>query len=619
MTDLFRDTALGQLIRWVSGKKVLLYPEEKPDFQCPNCYSHPDTSTDAPASRVSSHASRPRTPASAHARDEPLPDIETALEGRTPSEDELTLEKTHTDMIEHVGSGQSELSRIVSRPNFSSVKSHDDLERTFSQAALEKGPSRPIAPSKLDDGTILVDWYTTDDPANPQNWSAWKKGFVSFQICVYTMAVYMASAIYTPSIPGVVQRFGVSETAASLGLALYVLAYGIGPLLFSPISEIPVVGRNPPYIATFCLFVVLSVPTALVDNFAGLLVLRFLMGFFGSPCLATGGASMQDMFNILKLPYMLCFWVSAATCGPALGPVIAGFSVAAENWRWSLWEILWLSGPIFILLFVALPETSTPNILLRRARRLRKLTGDSRLKSQSEIDQGNTKVHDVVIDSLWKPLQIAALDPAIAFADFYTSLVYAIYYSFFEVFPLVFPVMYNFNLGEQGLAFLSITVSVSLAVMAYFVYLYWWVEPEIKAKGLQAPEKRLVPALYAAFFLPVGLFMFGWTARPSVHWIAPIIGITIYSFGVFIVFQCVFIYIPLSYLPYAASLFAGNDFLRSALAAGAVLFSRPMYINLGVGAGVSLLAGLTCVCVGGIFALYIFGAKLRAKSRFALS
>ena len=73
----------------------------------------------------------------------------------------------------------------------------------------------------------------------------------------------------------------------------------------------------------------------------------------------------------------------------------------------------------------------------------------------------------------------------------------------------------------------------------------------------------------------------------------------------------------MSYPQYSASLFAGNDFVRSTLAAGAVHFSRPLFINLGVGPGISLLAGLTCGCVFGVYALYFFGAKLRARSRFA--
>jgi DHA1 family multidrug resistance protein-like MFS transporter len=54
---------------------------------------------------------------------------------------------------------------------------------------------------------------------------------------LYTFTVYIGSSIYAASIPGVIQRFGVGETAASLGLALYVLAYGIGPMIFAPMSE----------------------------------------------------------------------------------------------------------------------------------------------------------------------------------------------------------------------------------------------------------------------------------------------------------------------------------------------------------------------------------------------
>lgn len=62
-------------------------------------------------------------------------------------------------------------------------------------------------------------------------------------------------------------------------------------------SEIPLFGRNVPYMTSFALFVILAIPTALVDNYAGLLVLRFLTGFMGSPCLATGGATMQDLVH----------------------------------------------------------------------------------------------------------------------------------------------------------------------------------------------------------------------------------------------------------------------------------------------------------------------------------
>lgn len=74
----------------------------------------------------------------------------------------------------------------------------------------------------------------------------------------------------------------------------------------------------------------------------------------------------------------------------------------------------------------------------------------------------------------------------------------------------------------------------------------------------------------------------------------------------------------MSYPQYAASLFAGNDFFRSAFAFGAVLFGRPMYMNMGVGKGTSLLGGLSVIGILGMFALYFLGAKLRARSKFAI-
>ena len=71
-----------------------------------------------------------------------------------------------------------------------------------------------------------------------------------------------------------------------------------------------------------------------------------------------------------------------------------------------------------------MPETSASNILLRRAQRLRKLTGNPNLKSQGEIDQGNLSFSKLAIDQLWKPIEICLKDPAVLFTNLYTSLIY---------------------------------------------------------------------------------------------------------------------------------------------------------------------------------------------------
>jgi DHA1 family multidrug resistance protein-like MFS transporter len=75
----------------------------------------------------------------------------------------------------------------------------------------------------------------------------------------------------------------------------------------------------------------------------------------------------------------------------------------------------------------------------------------------------------------------------------------------------------------------------------------------------------------------------------------------------------------MSYPQYAASLFASNDFFRSALACGSILFARPLFVNLGVARGVSVLGGLSTLGIAGMICLYVFGAKLRARSKFAIA
>ncbi|CAG7939666.1 unnamed protein product [Penicillium nalgiovense] len=542
--DTIRESPLGQLLRAVTGSRILLYPEEKPRFVLPANLEEKGQ----PIESDQSLSDSPITPA-------PTP---------------------------------------YSPPGANSEREHTQ-----------------------DETNNIVGWYGPDDPLNPRNWSSWKKRLVTFQICLYTFAIYSGSSIYVPAEPQVMEYFQVSQTKASLGLALYVLGYGLGPLLFSPLSEVPLYGRNIPYITSFVIFVILCVPTALVDNYAGFMVLRLLQGFFGSPCLASGGASMGDMYSDIYLPLGLTSWVAAAYGGPALGPVLSVFSIAKKGWRWAMWEILWMSAPILILMVLCLPETSADNILLRRAQRLRRVTGNTNLFSKSEITQNRQKFSNMLLDSLVKPVEIMVKDPAILFANVYTSLVYGIYYSFFEAFPLVYPAKYGFDAKDVALLFISIIIGCAVGVVVYTVYLYTSLMPDLKANGRRPHEHRLPPALFASFGPTIGLFIFAWTTNGNIHWVVSALGIVLYAGSVFVVLQCVLVYLSLAYPKYEASLFAGNDLSRSGVAFAFILFSRFMFIDLGIDKGVTLLAGLSVLGIIGMFILYFCGAGLRARSRFA--
>ena len=170
MTDLFREAPFGQLVRFLSGNRLFRYPEEKEDFRCPHCYENGDF---LPSEKLVEQSSDSDT------HDEGLVEAtRTATYGT-----KLRLEKTATNSDPDSEDDQGQepiqalgLQRTQTLP-FSSERF--EVERRLE---VERIKSRPILPVKTADGTILVDWYNTDDPANPQNWSQKKKAFVAFQI-----------------------------------------------------------------------------------------------------------------------------------------------------------------------------------------------------------------------------------------------------------------------------------------------------------------------------------------------------------------------------------------------------------------------------------------------------
>ena len=196
-------------------------------------------------------------------------------------------------------------------------------------------------------------------------------------------------------------------------------------MLFSPMSEMPTIGRSRIYFWTLFAFVLLQLPTGYAVNIEMLLVFRFLTGFFGGPVLATGGATIIDIFPPPEVPYWIGIFGACGVLGPVFGPLVGGFAAQAEGWRWNIWELTWLCAVVLIVLFFLMPETNPSNILYRRAQRMRKATGDSTLKSQSEIDAAKVTVKGSLL-VLGRAFTLMVSEPVIFFVDMYSALLYGV-------------------------------------------------------------------------------------------------------------------------------------------------------------------------------------------------
>ncbi|KAG9604030.1 hypothetical protein KCU86_g1752, partial [Aureobasidium melanogenum] len=112
-------------------------------------------------------------------------------------------------------------------------------EEYFNQGDIKEEESSDDEEKNGSKGKYKLIEFREDDPDNPQNWSTSKKCFVTFNICFLTSSVYIGSAIYTSGLPFLTQAFGVSTEVITIGLTLYVLGYGLGPMIWAPLSEIP--------------------------------------------------------------------------------------------------------------------------------------------------------------------------------------------------------------------------------------------------------------------------------------------------------------------------------------------------------------------------------------------
>ncbi|KAK5681879.1 GTPase-activating protein [Elasticomyces elasticus] len=364
---------------------------------------------------------------------------------------------------------------------------------------------------------------------------------------------------------------------------MYVLGNGVGVMFWSPITEIPQIGRNPVYLGTLLLFVLLQIPTALATNLAMLLVFRFVAGFVGSPSLAAGGASLGDMYPPRKKAYAITWWDLAALCGPALGPLIGGYAVQAAGWRWTMWELMAINGAILVLLVCFLPETSAANILYRRAKRIRNDTGDRTYQSQGELDSADLDRREVFREAMIRPFLLNA-EPIVLALNVYVSLVYALQYIWLESFPIVFGDVYGMTLGVQGFTYLSIAIGALIAIPPFFWHLRVHIEPQFEQNEEMEPETRLIAAVVGSFFIPV---------------------------------NCILTYLADVYPRHTASVLAGNELMRSAFASGFPLFAPVMYKRLGIAWASSLLGLLACAFVPLPFLLRKYGQKLRLASKNA--
>ncbi|KAH7273204.1 major facilitator superfamily domain-containing protein [Fusarium solani] len=446
----------------------------------------------------------------------------------------------------------------------------------------------------------------------PRNWPTLVKSFVMADVMLLNFSFYAASAIFTPSIPLIEEKLGANASQGTLGLSLFVIAYGIGPLILSPLSNLPSIGRSPVYVLGSLAFCLINIGTALAKNVSTILVLRFIGGFVGSAPISVGGATLMEIYGPPEVPYAIAFYAVSGVCGPILGPIFGTLAITRwKTWTATLWLLAGITAFTTIFIFFFLPETLMANIQHRRACRLQQENTQGKNHSLRSFFLG---VARQTVDDF----KLSCMDPVILFVNIHTMLIYGILYLWFELFPFVFGGIYRFDATQQALTFFGILVGAVLSVSAYLLWLYFVYQPRVAdPETIVQPEDRLRPGQVGAICIPVCLFVFAWTSRESIHWIVPIIGSGFFAPGFYLTFQSILNYLGESYPQHVAGVFAGNTFFRSSFGGALPLAAPRMLQNLGIGWASSTLGFISLMLVPLPFILERYGKRLRSWSRYA--
>lgn len=456
-------------------------------------------------------------------------------------------------------------------------------------------------------GKILVD-FEPGTREDPREWTNGRKWFVTLACASLCLTVALGSAMPTGDLHSQQETFHVAPVPIYLSISLFVLGFGVGPLMFAPLSEL--IGRKPVYCISIFFYFIFTLPSCLAKNLATMLAGRMIAGIASSAPMTNVGGSIADVWAVEKRGIPMAIFSMTLFMGPCLGPLFGGWiSLKTGSWRWIYWVLFILVGVVSAFTFV-MPETYAPIMLRRKAARLNKEHNTDVYISKHDIDQVPFKQQ--LKTSLLRPFVLMFCEPIILFMSFYLSFIYSLLYALFFAFPIAFEQIRGWNIGMTGVSFCSIILGIGLAMFAmpFQEILY----ARHTAREGPSPEARLYPMLVGAIIMPCSLFVFAFTSYKGIHWIGPAVAGVMFGFSMLVIYISANSYIVDSYSDYAASAVAAKTFMRSCIGASVPLWITQMYRAL-----TFPYAGLLLACVGVVIApiayvFFFYGGAVRRRS-----
>ena len=179
-------------------------------------------------------------------------------------------------------------------------------------------------------------------------------------------SVVVGMGLITPSITIIKADFNLTSDMVQLILTVYIIAAGIGQLIFGILSDR--FGRRPILLTGSFLFVLSSIVSVFSPNILFLLIMRTVQGLGAAACMSMARVIVNDSFNKTEAAEKLSLITAIMVIFPLISLILGGFIAQTLGWVGTMYVffifgLIILTGSVYSISETKIEKLNNLNFL----------------------------------------------------------------------------------------------------------------------------------------------------------------------------------------------------------------------------------------------------------------
>ena len=184
--------------------------------------------------------------------------------------------------------------------------------------------------------------------------------FTLFILALANASVVVGMGLLTPSILLIKSHFSANAEVVQLLLSYYMVAAGLGQLIFGTLSDI--YGRKPILILGGFLFSAASLFSIFASDLIYLLILRTFQGLGAAACMSMARVIITDSFKKAEAAEKLSLMTAIMVIFPLISLILGGFIAEAIGWIGVMYIFVIFGLIIFVFAFFKISESKVDRV-----------------------------------------------------------------------------------------------------------------------------------------------------------------------------------------------------------------------------------------------------------------